>query len=300
MEARWVSLKSYVPMLIRQWWAIAGFLLTLGGLILTFAAHLNIPRPIWLIALLLGLVAAQFEIFHKTRSRTLVKSNPLPYWAATSTMASGGGTWLAVILYGSPGARSLETATYTTLIKAVVQWFGSSEQALFRRTFTGGVQLRLPKDMFVSPQLDVQAGIEDTTAALEVQRTTGDDPIHLGWVLSHVEDAIRFCLSDASSDWVSRKRRTFRIALSNWPDKGLSVEGLLSVKRFSDQWPRGYRLLLDYQAKPKTDPWQIACKFGAAVLSDSGYVGFEEELSRLTSADCKKYMVVAAAAETAG
>ena len=290
MYARLRFLRWYFPALAKQTAIIVGALTTAVGLIAGSIFDLNIPRWVWLVLLVVGLAIGQFELYFTTR-QTTTEYDPLPYWAQMPLNAQGGGTWLSVALFGKPARRlPLPSDVYPRLIDAAATRLGVRKDLLFHRSFSGGVQLRIPKNTMDPIRFNLQAGIEaNESAALQVIRTVPDDPLHIGWVMTYLEEMIRFCLSDASNDWVKQRKRQLRISLANWPTNGLVVEDLLNVKKFSDQTQYGYRLTLDFAVGRRTDPWKIVKLFTSSALADAGYVGYDGELEKVAASDCLKY-----------
>ena len=290
MYARLRFLRWYFPALAKQTAIIVGALATAVGLIAGSILGLNIPRWAWLVLLVAGLAIGQFELYFKMR-RSTTEYDPLPYWAQMPLNAQGGGTWLSVALFGKPASKlPLLSSVYPRLIDAAATRLAVNKDLLFHRSFSGGLQLRIPKNTMDPIRFNLQAGIEGSeSACLQVIRTTPDDPLHIGWVMTYLEEMIRFCLSDASDDWVKKRKRQVRISLANWPANGIVVDGLFKVEKFSDQTQYGYRLTLDFAVGKRTNPWKIIKLFTSSVLADAGYVGYDGELEKVTTKDCLKY-----------
>lgn len=290
MYARLRFLKNYLPAVGKQAWLAAGTISSALGLIVGSILGLPIPRWAWIAALGTGLLIGQFELSFKTR-QTTTEYDPLPYWAKMPTMVQGGGTWLSATLYGKPATKlPLPSTMYAALVDATESRLGVDRNGLYRRNFSGGAQLRMPKNEMDPLKFNVQAGIDaGESAAVQVIRTVLDDPLHIGWVMTYLDEMIRFCLSDVSDHWVKKRRRYLRVALTNWPTNGLVVDGLLNITKFSDQTHRGYGLPLDFPVGKRSDSWKIVKLYMSSVLADAGYVGYDEELANVEPDDCLKY-----------
>lgn len=112
----------------------------------------------------------------------------------------------------------------------------------------------------------------------------------LGWILIHFDDGMRFALSEVSGLVVNRsKRRHIILSLSDWPPTGIDVSGLVSASRQPDVFVGGGQDRREYAVTPQTDSWLIAKDFASGLLADSGYVGFEEPMSKLSREECLAY-----------
>src|SRR5260370_38203157 len=86
MDEVFVSLRIYVPKLVRQWWASIGLLFGLVGFILQVTGLFQPPNIFWLVVAVVTIAIAAFQLFHSDRvaaaDRTIARLGPaLPRWA---------------------------------------------------------------------------------------------------------------------------------------------------------------------------------------------------------------------------
>src|SRR5260370_21286847 len=67
-----------------------------------------------------------------------------------------------------------------------------------------------------------------------------------------------------------------------WPGGGISTQDVLAAQRWSDGQHRGQSVNLFSRPRQRDSDWSVVLAFAVKLLSDAGYVGFEDSLKSLT------------------
>jgi hypothetical protein len=285
MDEVFVSLRIYAPKLVSQWWASIGLLFGLAGFILQVSGLFQPPTIFWLVVAVVTVAIAAFQLFHSDRvaaaERTIERSGPaLPHWSGLALQGNRDATYLATVgCSQDPKVARPSTAQFPALDSELVSALGVSGQPLERRSFTSGFETTL-----YGPQQATlrRAKVEVTGSVfLLAEWRMESDPVDLATVLVRAIDGVR-ALRRGECARVLGKRAWIGIALMQWPAGGISTQDVLAVQRWSDGQHRGQSVNLFSRPSRRDSDWSVVLAFAVKVLSDAGYVGFEDSLHSLT------------------
>ncbi len=198
-------------------------------------------------------------------------------WASLN--ARGDGSHLSVILYGFPPKKPWTQEDYPPIISAAVNAFQIDADQIDVATFHEVLRVDSPKSP--NPFFHLQAGIAHS-GVLNVKYRLAP-PLEIVDIMIRVDDMIWFVNSKVNRYLIDpSKRHDVVLALNDWPEGGINVKGIVSANRLSKQPLAGNQVIREYGLTKKTDTWEIAKHFAGVLLAESGYVGFQAELDRLT------------------
>jgi len=279
------SIRSYLVATVRQWSSILGLVAAVVGYLVNVFGDLKITPLVWIGIYIIGLIVAQFLVYNEQRMRLLAYEapTPLPQWAMWTHNANADGAWLTLLAVSRPPKEPLGTIEFEELATAAAGHFGFDPDSLGVEPFNNFLRLKFPKTDG-TPEFQMQIGT-DKFGIIGLQWRTTDAPVSLRWVLDRANQALCFTLTDAARRVLGDPRdRDYSISLGNWPEQGVSTDGLVVARRFSDRHVRGNRVYQQFKLHRRDrDGWKALCAFATAILSDSGHVGFEPSLTALTN-----------------
>jgi hypothetical protein len=289
------TVPAYVKAVFIKWWWLVGIAAAVASEIAFVFIHFQFPPAVWVGLFVVAFLVANVQVFHQMRPPTDAESLGLPYWASMTTNASADGTWLVVIQYGFAPKKRVDTAVYQSVVAKLADHFGFDPASLGVDSFGSGVRVRFPAGVG-TPRFMVEFGGElvpigsKESRAFAVSRRINDNPLHIGWVLSRLDEALTFLLATAPTHVTNPKRlRRVLISLNGWPEKGITIDGLLTATPSSKDYWAGNKATATFTVSKNTDAWTLARQFGAMVLGQAGYMGFEDHLASLTREDCLPY-----------
>ena len=276
------SVWLYLKTIFVKWRSLAAVVLFAVGLLALLKYKVSLALPLSLAILFALFLVANIQLYHQTRAPSQEESLGLPLWASGGLNARGDGSHLTVILYGFPAETLWTQEDYQSIISAAVKAFAIDSDEMDIGSFHNVLRVDFPK--IPNPLFHLQAGVAGSGVITVKYRLA--PPLEIGDIMVRVDDAIRFLNSEVNRYLIDpSKRHDVIIGLNDWPAEGINTKGIVSANRLSRQHLGGNQLLREYGLTKKADTWAITKHFAGVLLAESGYVGFQAELERLTRKD---------------
>ena len=252
---------------------------------LRLALGLTLSPAFWVAVILGALVLAQFRIYHRDRltrssAEEELRGPNLPQWATWGISAGGNGTWATAIGHATAATppTASTTAAYSEICEQILAATNLTEADVRRRAFGDGFEINYPLDDGI-PTFRAQLSLRGFVT-VELQWRLNDDPIAIAGVLHRLNLALETLTGGACARALG-KQPWYVLSLSNWPEHGVSAEGLLQARKWTEDYHREYTVTRSFRLGGKrVAPWELVRRFAQAVLADAGYVGFEAELAQ--------------------
>lgn len=216
------------------------------------------------------------------------EASTLPQWARYALAANVGTGWFTMLLAGStatipPSSAHADAADY------VVRQLAVPTDAVDRHSHNHGIDISFPNG---SVPLEARVGFRvEELGIVYAQFRPPTGAVHLRWLLDKCGLAGDILASAHTARFIDMTAacRLF-ISLSNWPEEGVSLDGLFHARRLSSSSAtcQGYTLQRSYVVDtPNVADWERCLGFGGEVLRDCGYVEFEEPLAAVRRYMCE-------------
>lgn len=284
------SLQIYLPKLVKQWWASVGLLSALVGLIIKLTGLAQPPTLFWIVAAVLTIAIANFQLFHSdrmaaTEQLTERQGPALPYWVGVGLQGHRDATYLAVIGCSQDSKSSPPSGgDFPNLDRELTEVLGMPTVMPERRSFSSGFETTISGPQ----QITLRRAKVDITGAvfLQMEWRLDTEPVELATLLTRAVDGVR-ALRHGACAVALGKRPWIGIALIQWPTAGISCSGLITAQRWSDGDHRGQSVNLFSRLRRNYNDWSFVLEFAEQLLSDAGYIGHERELRALTEAQVR-------------
>jgi hypothetical protein len=274
------SVWLYFKTVLVRWRSLVAVVIFGLGVLGFLTFKVSLALPIALAILFAAFLVVNVQLYHQLRSPSPAESLGLPLW--TSLNARGDGSHLSVILYGFPPKRLWTQEDYQPIISAAVSAFQIDADQVEVGSFHNVLRVDFPR--IPNPLFHLQAGIAGSGVLNVKHRLT--PPLEIADIMVRLDDAIQFVNSGVNRYLIaSSKRHDVVLALNDWPAEGIGVKGLVSANRLSKQHLAGNQVWREYELTKKTDTWAITKHFAGVLLAESGYVGFQAELDKVTRKD---------------
>lgn len=168
---------------------------------------------------------------------------PLPQWAGIALHANAGTGWLNVVLQGRAAGASPSSAN-PEAVQFVAAHFQFASAKAEINSYARGLRIQYPRGSD-GLRFAAQFHREDSEVGglVSLQFRPPSGAVHVGWMLGNLHRTSEFVKLPVVGQFVKMPSPcNLYLSLSNWPNEGITTEGLLPSQRLSTQTHNGYTL----------------------------------------------------------